>query len=66
MVVAERKIQKSIYKGVTRVKYGWKAFFWHNRREQYIGIFETEKEAAKAHNEAVLKYHKKPRLNKIC
>jgi len=57
-----RKISKnksSKYKGVNFHKGNmkWQAMIRFNDQHKYLGIFENEEDAAKAYNEAAVKYH---------
>jgi hypothetical protein len=53
-----RKNNKSGYKGVCAVHYGkFSAQIMVNRKQIYLGRFETAEEASLAYNEACVKYH---------
>jgi hypothetical protein len=63
-----RKNNKSGYKGVTWNKQHnkWQARICINWKEIWLGLFDDKKDAAKAYNEAALKYHGKfAVLNKV-
>lgn len=49
---------KSKYLGVSKVKdrERWRAFIGHNRKNHYLGIYQSEDEAALAYNEAALRF----------
>ncbi len=57
----------SKYKGIYAIKSGkWAARICLNYKQMFLGYFNTEIEAAKAYNEAALKYHGEfANLNKI-
>jgi hypothetical protein len=44
------------YKGVVKVKSGWRAEIWLNGKHQHIGIYNSIKEAATAYMEAANKH----------
>jgi hypothetical protein len=46
----EKRTPGSKYKGVKKTKTAWQARIKYNYNEQYIGSYETEKEAALAYN----------------
>ncbi len=48
----------SKYKGVTRNGNNFMAKIKANREDYYLGMFQTEKQAAYAYDEAAIKYHK--------
>ena len=51
------KNNTSGYKGVSANGKGWQARIKANRKEIYIGTFKDIADAARAYNEAALKYH---------
>jgi hypothetical protein len=48
----------SKYLGVCRFRDRWKAGIGHDGKNEHIGVFENEIDAAKAYDEAAKKYHK--------
>jgi len=48
----------SKYLGVCQFRDRWKAGIGHDGKNEHIGIFENEIDAAKAYDEAAKKYHK--------
>jgi hypothetical protein len=47
----------SKYLGVCKFKDQWKAGIGHNGKNEHIGIFKKEEDAAKAYDKAAKKYH---------
>jgi len=54
----KKKNAGSIYLGVTKSGYKWKADITHNKKSIYLGQFLTEEDAALAYNKAAEFYHK--------
>ncbi len=50
---------KSKYKGVYYTKTGWSTQITHNKKNNYLGIFKNEVEAAKCYDEAAKRLHGK-------
>lgn len=62
------RVSSTGYKGVYcyNAKYGWVARIVHEGSSVYIGTFPTPEDAARAYNEAALRYHGEfARLNEI-
>lgn len=56
----------SLFKGVSRSGNRWVAYITVSSKRIYLGTFESELNAAKAYNDAAIKYHKEfAVLNKI-
>ncbi len=51
------KDNQSGFKGVSRVKYGWRALIAKHRKDYYLGTFKTPKLAAAAYDKAARKLH---------
>lgn len=48
--------KSSMYKGVSKHRNKWRAMIWLNGRQKHIGNFIDEADAAKAYDEAALRY----------
>lgn len=51
------KATKSVFKGVFKQGNGWQASISVDYKQIYLGFFGTQREAAKAYNDAAQKYH---------
>lgn len=59
-----RAYSKSGYKGVRKRGKKWEAFVTYNKKQQYLGVFESPEDAAKAYDkEALDKYKEYACLN---
>lgn len=60
------KNNTSGYKGVFKIKNRWKALIGVNKKRIYLGCFLNKKDAAKAYNDAAIKYFGKfSNINKL-
>lgn len=61
---SKSKGTSSRYKGVTKVKNGWKAHISINNKDIHIGYFKTEEDAARAYDErAIEEFGEHAKLN---
>lgn len=62
----KRNKTSSIYKGVTKHKYGWIAQIRFNNRHYYLGFYKKEIDAARAYNiQARIFFREFARLNEV-
>jgi HNH endonuclease len=54
---AKYKIGTSVHKGVRKVRNRWAAFIVLNRKQHWLGTFQTENQAAEAYNKKAMELH---------
>jgi len=56
---AVKRKNRSGYKGVwlAKDKRKWRAAIWHNNKREYLGYFNSPRQAAKAYDTAAKKHH---------